>query len=228
MSEHSDRSPTRKPREDMVKEKSKKLLQSVTYQTQMEKGNAAGTGILMNSYSTLSQLANRFQLKVNIIPTLFGSFDARPIYLRTDPITERVVAAPLPVDQVGSFIDMCFEYNVQRADVINQFKSKNMKGPMVPLMVTKTQNDPNENQVQLDFFSNSASERFNRTFGKSYMVFQRYVPCKGANANVIRCIWSKDHLQKRVYRIQNNLRMSGYMETAEDEMSPTKGGNWVN
>jgi hypothetical protein len=136
-----------------------------------------------------------------VIPTLFGSFDPKPIYLRTDPISEKVVATPLPVDQVRSFIDMVFEYNVQRADVINQFKSKNFKDPMIPLIVTKTQNDPNENQCQLDFFSNSASERFNRSFGKSYMVFQRYVPCKGTNANVIRCVWNKEHMQKRVYRI---------------------------
>lgn len=104
----------------------------------MDKGNNGGTQILMNSYATVTTLAQRFQLKVNVIPTLFGSFDPKPIYLRTDPINERVVATPLPVDQVRSFIDMVFEYNVQRADVINQFKSKNFKGPMVPLIVTKT------------------------------------------------------------------------------------------
>ena len=52
----------------------------------------------MNSYQTMSMLAQRFHLKVNVIPSLFGSFDPKPIYLRTDPITERVVATPLPVD----------------------------------------------------------------------------------------------------------------------------------
>lgn len=65
---------------------------------------------------------------------------------------------------------------------------------MVPLIVTKTQNDPNENVSVLDFFSNSAYDRFNRTFGKSYMLFQRYVPAKGAQANVIRCVYHKDRM----------------------------------
>ncbi len=97
-----------------------------------------------------------------------------------------------------------------------------MKGPMIPLVVTKTQNDPNENQCQLDFFANSASERFNRTFGKSYMLFQRYVPCKGTNANVVRCIWNKDSIQKKVYRIQNNVKMSGQIEHEEEQGSPSK------
>jgi hypothetical protein len=44
---------------------------------------------------------------------------------------------------------------------------------------------------------------------------------------VIRCIWNKEQLQKRVYRIQNNLRMSGHMDVSEDEMSPAKGGSPV-
>jgi hypothetical protein len=98
MSEHSDRSPQRKPHEDSVKEKQKKLLQSINYQSQMDKGNNGGTQILMNSYSTLAMLANRFQLKVNVIPSLFGSFDPKPIYLRTDPVSERVVATNMPQD----------------------------------------------------------------------------------------------------------------------------------
>lgn len=89
---------------------------------------------------------------------------------------------------------MCHEYNLKRGDGANLFKSKNQNGLMVPLVVTKTQNDPNENVSQLDFFSNSAYERFNRTFGKSYMVFQRYIPCKGAQANVIRCVYHKDSM----------------------------------
>ena len=147
----------------------------------------------MNSYSTLATLASRFHLKLNVIPTLFGSFDPKPIYLRTDPITERVAATPLGVDQVRNFIDMVNEYNIKRTDAPGMFKSKNQSGLMVPLMVTKTQNDPNENVSQLDFFTNSAYERFNRTFGKSYMVFQRYVPCKGANSNVIRCVFTKEN-----------------------------------
>ena len=50
-------------------------------------------------------------------------------------------------------------------------KSKNQSGVLVPIVVTKTQNDPNENQCKLDFFANSAYETFNRTFGKSNMVF---------------------------------------------------------
>ena len=83
--------------------------------------------------------------------------------------------------------------------------------------MTKTQNDPNENQCKLDFFSNSAYETFNRTFGKSYMVFQRYVPCKGSNANVVRCIYNKDHMQKRVYRLQSKMKMNGTVDVTEEE-----------
>lgn len=37
MSEQSDRSPQRKPHEDIFKEKQKKLLQSINYQQQMDK-----------------------------------------------------------------------------------------------------------------------------------------------------------------------------------------------
>ena len=177
----------------------------------------------MNSYATISNLASRsLPLKLNIIPSLFGSFDPKPIYLRTDPITERVVATPLPLDQVRSFIDMVHEYNVGRTDTTNLFKSKNQHGLMIPLVVTKTQNDPNENVSQLDFFSNSAFERFNRSFGKSYMLFQRYVPCKGANANVVRCVYHRDRMQKSVYRIQNTVKMSGIVETYEDTGSPKR------
>ena len=201
MSEQSDRSPSRNKHEDLFKEKQKKLLQQINYQAQMDKGNNGGIQVLMNSYSLIINLANRFHLKLNVIPTLFGSFEPKPSYLRTDPITERVVTSLLPQDQVRAFIDMCHEYNIKRQDMNQNSKSKNQSGVLVPIVVTKTQNDPNENQCKLDFFSNSAYETFNRTFGKSYMVFQRYVPCKGANANVIRCVYNKDHLQKRVYRL---------------------------
>ena len=90
---------------------------------------------------------------------------------------------------------MCHEYNIKRQDMSHGAKSKNQSGVLVPIVVTKTQNDPNENQCKLDFFANSAYETFNRTFGKSYMVFQRYVPCKGSNANVVRCVYNKDQMQ---------------------------------
>lgn len=96
MSEHSDRSPKRKPRDDFVKEKQKKLLQNVTYQSQMEKGNNGGTSILMNSYQTIMTLSSRFHLKLNVIPSLFGGFDPMPTYLRTDPITQLVAVSLLP------------------------------------------------------------------------------------------------------------------------------------
>jgi hypothetical protein len=66
---------------------------------------------------------------------------------------------------------MCHEYNIKRQDMNHGSKSKNQSGVLVPIVVTKTQNDPNENQCKLDFFANSAYETFNRTFGKSYMVF---------------------------------------------------------
>jgi hypothetical protein len=50
----------------------------------------------MNSYNIIATLASRFQLHLNVIPTLFGSFDPKPLYLRTDPITERVTSSVLP------------------------------------------------------------------------------------------------------------------------------------
>jgi len=111
----------------------------------------------------------------------------------------------------------------------NLFKSKNQNGVLVPLIITKTQNDPNENQCKLDFFANSAYETFNRTFGKSYMLFQRYVPAKGSNSNVIRCIYNKESMQKRVFRIQSNTKMSGYADQEEETKkeggsSPSKKG----
>lgn len=62
----------------------------------MDKANNGGTQILMNSYALIKDLASRFQLKLNVIPTLFGSFDPKPTYLRTDPINERVVATVIP------------------------------------------------------------------------------------------------------------------------------------
>ena len=111
---------------------------------------------------------------------------------------------------------MILDYNTKRADLVSHFKSKHQSGPMVPLVVTKTQNDPNENVCQLDFFANSSYERWNRTFSKSYMLFQRYVPCKGANANIIRCVWTKDSMQKRVFRIQTTTKMSGHLEAEEE------------
>ena len=80
----------------------------------MEKQNNGGTQILMNSYNILTTLSQRFQLHLNVIPTLYGSFEPKPMYLRTDPITEKVVASLLPTDQVRSFIDMCHEYNIKR------------------------------------------------------------------------------------------------------------------
>ena len=64
----------------------------------MDKGNNGGIQVLMNSYSLIINLANRFHLKLNVIPTLFGSFEPKPSYLRTDPITERVVTSLLPQD----------------------------------------------------------------------------------------------------------------------------------
>ena len=208
----------------MARDKQKKTLSAINYQQQQDKGNNGSVPILMNSYQTIATIASRMQLKLNVIPTLVGSFEPKPLYLRTDPITERCVATNIPLDQVRSFIDMVHDYNVRRADVNNQFKSKNQNGPMIPLMVTKTQNDPNENICALDFFANSALQRFNNTFGKSQMVFQRYIPCKGANSNVIRCIWNKDKMQKSVYRIQTNVKMSGAVEPTEEEMqSPNKG-----
>ena len=103
-------------------------------------------------------------------------------------------------------------------------KSKNQNGVLVPILVTKTQNDPNENVCKLDFFSNSAYETFSRTFGKSYMVFQRYVPCKGANANVIRCVYNKDHLQKRVYRLQSKMKMNGTPDSEEEKKESNSPG----
>lgn len=57
------------------------------------------------------------------------------------------------------------------------------------------------------------------------MTFQRYVPCKGANANVIRCIYNKDQLQKRVYRLQSKMKMNGTVENEEEKKessSPSK------
>ncbi len=98
MSEQSDRSPTRAKHDDLFKEKQKKILQAINYQAQMDKGNAGGVQILMNCYSIIGTLAQRFHLKLNIIPTLFGSFEPKPLYLRTDPITERVVTSLLPQD----------------------------------------------------------------------------------------------------------------------------------
>jgi hypothetical protein len=109
----------------MFKEKQKRLLQQINYQSQMDKQNNGGTQILMNSYNIISTLSQRFHLKLNVIPTLFGSFDPKPLYLRTDPITERVVATVLPQDQVRSFIDMCHEYNLKRQDTTAITKSKN-------------------------------------------------------------------------------------------------------
>jgi hypothetical protein len=96
-------------------------------------------------------------------------------------------------------------------------KSKNQSGVLVPILVTKTQSDPNENQCKLDFFSNSAFETFSRTFGKSQMVFQRYIPCKGSNANVIRCVYNKDNMQKRVFRLQSKMKMNGTVDSSEEE-----------
>jgi hypothetical protein len=59
------------------------------------------------------------------------------------------------------------------------------------------------------------------------MVFQRYVPCKGSNANVVRCVYNKDQMQKRVYRIQSKMKMNGTVAATEEETktkdsSPTK------
>lgn len=116
---------------------------------------------------------------------------------------------------------MVHDYNVKRADIVNRYQSKNKPGPMIPLFVTKTQSDPNENVSSLDFFANSAYERFNRNFGKSFMVFQRYIPCKGTNANVIRCIFHKDRITKQVYRIQTTHKMSGYPDGVDE--SPGAG-----
>jgi hypothetical protein len=56
------------------------------------------------------------------------------------------------------------------------------------------------------------------------MVFQRYVPCKGANANVIRCVYNKDHLQKRVYRLQSKLKMNGTPENEEEKKESNSPG----
>lgn len=56
------------------------------------------------------------------------------------------------------------------------------------------------------------------------MVFQRYVPCKGANANVIRCVYNKDHLQKRVYRLQSKMKMNGTAETEEEKKESSSPG----
>lgn len=42
MSEQSDRSPSRKQHDDLFKEKQKRLLQQINYQSQMDKGNNAG------------------------------------------------------------------------------------------------------------------------------------------------------------------------------------------
>ena len=93
----------------------------------------------MNSYATISTLSQRaLPLKLNVIPSLFGSFDPKPLYLRTDPISERVISTSLPVDQVRSYIDMVHEYNVKRSDAANPSKSKNQHGLMTPLIVTKT------------------------------------------------------------------------------------------
>ncbi len=64
----------------------------------MDKGNNGGVQILMNCYNIIGTLSQRFHLKLNIIPTLFGSFEPKPMYLRTDPITERVVTSLLPQD----------------------------------------------------------------------------------------------------------------------------------
>jgi hypothetical protein len=114
MSEQSDRSPSRSKHDDLFKEKQKRLLQMINYQSQMDKGNTGGIQLLMNSYNLLINLSSRFHLKLNVIPTLFGSFEPRPVYLRTDPITERVVSSVVPQDQVRAFIDMCHEYNVKR------------------------------------------------------------------------------------------------------------------
>ncbi len=82
----------------------------------MDKANNGGTQILMNSYSLISTLSQRApHLKLNMIPSLFGSFDPKPIYLRTDPITERVIATVIPsLDHVRTFIDMVHDYNLQR------------------------------------------------------------------------------------------------------------------
>lgn len=40
---------------------------------------------------------------------------------------------------------MCHEYNIKRQDTSALMKSKNQSGVIVPILVTKTQNDPNEN-----------------------------------------------------------------------------------
>ena len=59
------------------------------------------------------------------------------------------------------------------------------------------------------------------------MLFQRYVPCKGSNANVVRCIYSKERKSMQVYRIQTTHKMSGHVD--EDPGSPGKrGGNQGN
>jgi hypothetical protein len=43
------------------------------------------------------------------------------------------------------------------------------------------------------------------------------VPCKGANANIVRCVYNKDHMQKRVYRVQSKMKMNGSVEDEEEK-----------
>jgi hypothetical protein len=73
-----------------------------------------------------------------VIPSLFGSFDPAPVYLRTDPLSEQVVSGVMPVEEVRNFIDMVHEYNTKRVDTERKMSSKSKREPLIPLTVTKT------------------------------------------------------------------------------------------
>jgi hypothetical protein len=96
-------------------------------------------------------------------------------------------------------IDYIFKLNKRRT-----FLGKKENQLVVPLTATKYESEDQDNDIILDFFPNSAYDRFNRNFQKStssYLIslfniesflFQRYVPCKGGNPTVLRCVSHKD------------------------------------
>ena len=57
---------------------------------------SGGIGILTKSYQTIDLLSKKFQLKINIAPTLFVSFEPQPLFMRTDPKSGLVVSNPIP------------------------------------------------------------------------------------------------------------------------------------
>eukprot|EP00347_Sterkiella_histriomuscorum_P001072 403373437 len=137
----------------------------LNYQSLLQSDNSSTNGIqiLMKSFQTIDLLQKKFgHLKINVPPTLYATFEPQPLLFTNDPKTGYVNSQSIKVEQVRQFVESCFQQNFGRTSngkVDNQM--------IIPITVTKSQNDQSDNAVELDFFTNSAYDRFNRTFQKN-------------------------------------------------------------